>query len=152
MDDRLALFSKSSLFEMLSNQELQLLSHLAHERDCAPGEVIVQEGQLGDSLFIIAEGDVEVSRTSPGVGEQLLARMGPLDVFGEMGLIEKESRSATVKAKGAAKLLWLSVEDLTAFRAAFPNGYTLLVINLARLLAKRLRATTDQLAQVLRTR
>lgn len=152
MDDKLALLSQSPLFEMLSNQELSLVAHLAHTRECQPGEVVVQEGQLGDCLFVITQGEVEVSRTLKEGGEQPLARIRPFDVFGEMGLLEKDSRSATVKACDAAHLLWLSADDLTAFRSAFPNGYTLLVINLARLLAQRLRLTTDQLAQALRSR
>ena len=58
--DRVALLSGSPLFEMLSNQELDAVCALLLPRDIAAGGVIFAEGALGDGLYLIASGEVEV--------------------------------------------------------------------------------------------
>ncbi|MEK7705240.1 MAG: cyclic nucleotide-binding domain-containing protein [Myxococcota bacterium] len=68
--------------------------------------VIIQEGQSGDSFFILAEGDVQVSRTVAD-RSMTLAQLHPGAVFGEMALISKAPRTATVTALGDCELLEL---------------------------------------------
>ncbi len=68
------------------------------------GEVIIQQGESGDCMFVIQEGNAEVYH-SEGDKELLLAVMGSEDIFGEMALFEKSVRSATVRAKGDVRVL-----------------------------------------------
>lgn len=131
---------RSPLFEMLSQPELQLLAELSRERRLAAREVVFEEGDLGDALFVIGAGELEVVR-----GEQVLATLRAPQFFGEMSLVDKEYRSATVRAKTDAVLLQLTAENLTTFRKNFRDGFTFVVVNIARVLSARLRDTNDRL-------
>src|SRR5215475_184580 len=62
-----------------------------------PNETIFREGDWGDSLYIIVDGEVEITRDVPGRGNMTLARLGSGECFGEMGLVRQMPRSATVR-------------------------------------------------------
>ena len=68
------------------------------------GEVIIRKGETGDCLYVIQKGKVEVIDGLDG-SEVKLAELGETEFFGEMGLFEKDVRSATVKAIGETKVL-----------------------------------------------
>jgi CRP-like cAMP-binding protein len=143
--EKLAILSRSPLFEMLSNQELEYVADLSRPRRFSAGQVIFEEGELGDSLYVIVSGEMEVHRRDAQGGQQVLTRLGPPDFFGEMSLIDKEYRSATVKAKTDAELLQLTAENLTTFRKQHRDGFTFVVINIARVLSARLREANARL-------
>jgi CRP/FNR family transcriptional regulator, cyclic AMP receptor protein len=136
--DKLAAIASSPLFEMLSREELEHLAELCQEQPCAPGEVLFEEGQPGDSLFLIVRGQVEVLGRE-GASPRSLAVLGPSEFFGEMSLIDKDHRSATLRAKTDAQLLRFTLQGLTTFRESHPEGFTFIVINIARTLSARLR-------------
>ena len=68
------------------------------------GEVIVRQGDVGDCMYVIQSGKVEVIREHGGK-EIRLAQLGEGDFFGEMALFEKDVRSATVRTLGDARVL-----------------------------------------------
>lgn len=68
------------------------------------GEVIIRQGEPGDCLYVIQKGKVEVIDES-GDTEIRLAELGETEFFGEMGLFEKDVRSATVRSIGDTKVL-----------------------------------------------
>ncbi|HVE87347.1 MAG TPA: cyclic nucleotide-binding domain-containing protein [Myxococcales bacterium] len=137
--EKLAVLSRSPLFEMLSNQELEYVADLSRPRKFTAGQVVFEEGELGDSLYVIVSGEVEVLRRDASGDQQLLTRLGPPEFFGEMSLIDKEYRSATVRARVDSELLQLTAENLTTFRKQHRDGFTFVVINIARVLSARLR-------------
>jgi CRP-like cAMP-binding protein len=132
------------LFDLLSPAELHVLADLARDRRFAPGERIVGEGELGDSLYVLADGEVAVSRHEGAAAP--LAVLGPPEAFGEMSLVDREHRSATVTARTEVRALQLTAEAFTTFRKHSRDGFTLVVINIARLLSSRLRETSAKLA------
>lgn len=144
--EKLAVIAASPLFEMLSPVELDRLAELARTRQCAPGEVIFAEGELGDSLFVVVEGQVEVVREGADGAPQALAVLSHPEFFGEMGLIDKDYRSATVRARTQAHLLQLTSGDLRVFRQHHAEGFTFVVVNIARSLAARLREANARLS------
>ncbi len=137
--EKLAVLSRSPLFEMLSNQELEYVADLSRPRKFTAGQVVFEEGELGDSLYVIVSGEVEVLRRDEKGNPQLLTQLGPPEFFGEMSLIDKEYRSATVRARTDSELLQLTAENLTTFRKQHRDGFTFVVINIARVLSARLR-------------
>lgn len=143
--EKVDVLQRSRLFEMLSNDELEMLASLCQTRSYEPSEVVFEEGDVGDGLFILVEGEVEVFRRSDS-GEKRLAVLQVPEFFGEMSVIDKEYRSATVRARTATRLLFLSVENLLSFRRVFRDGFTFIVINIARVLSHRLRETNTRLA------
>src|SRR5579872_693816 len=97
--EKLDVLQKSPLFEMLSQAELELLAELSRPRRYSGGEVVFEEGDLGDSLFVLMNGEVDVLHKDVKGDAQVLATLQPPEFFGEMSLIDKEFRSATVRAK-----------------------------------------------------
>jgi len=68
------------------------------------GETVIRQGEVGDCLYVIQEGKVEVFNEKGG-REIKIAELGNTEFFGEMGLFEKDVRSCTVRAAGEAKIL-----------------------------------------------
>ncbi len=141
---KLAVVSSSPLFDMLSNKELEEVASVSKPLHFDAGQVVFEEGELGDSLYVIVNGDVEVVQRI-GTRAQVIAELSPPEFFGEMSLIDKEYRSATVRAKSEAELLKISSEDLTSFRQQNPAGFTMIVLNIARVLSARLRVANQRI-------
>jgi len=85
-----------------------------------PGQVIFREGDRGDWLYVVTEGEVEVLKTVPGRGEQPLRRLGVGDCFGEIALVSDMARSATVRAVSATNVLAVDREAFQAMFASLP--------------------------------
>lgn len=145
--DKLAAIASSPLCEMLSREELEQLTELAQVHDCSAGETLFEEGQPADGLYVIARGQVEVL-CRDGLHVRPVAVLDPPEFFGEMSIIDKEVRSATLRARTDATLLRLSTEGLARFRETHRDGFTFLVINIARGLSTRLRETNARLVRL----
>src|SRR5580692_11593232 len=133
--NKVEVLSRSPLFEMLSTPELEFVADLSRPRRFAVGEIVFEEGELGDSLFVIVEGEAEVLRKNDEGQLKVLTTLKAPSFFGEMSLIDKEYRSASVRAKSEA-----------LFRNQYRDGFTFLVINIARVLSGRLRDANTRLA------
>ncbi len=144
--DKVSILSGSPLFEMLSNEELDYVADLSRPKTVSAGQVIFEEGELGDAVYVIANGEAEVVRRDAGGKAVTIATLGQGQFFGEMSLIDKEYRSATVKAKTDCTLLHLTAENLTTFRKQHRDGFTFVIINIARMLSARLREANTRLA------
>jgi len=107
------------------------------------GDAIVRQGELGDCMYVVQSGEVEVVQTTSG-GEQRLAVLGTGDFFGEMAVFEKEVRSATVRAHGEARAL--KVDKRTLLRRIKEDP--LLAVNLLQTLSHRIRELNAQLADL----
>ncbi|WP_300337429.1 cyclic nucleotide-binding domain-containing protein [Accumulibacter sp.] len=131
------------LFGGVDDQAIAAIMPLLREVNFAAGEPIVREGEDGDSLFVICSGSVEVLKASAaedGVFEECIAVLKVGDVFGEMELLDTQSRSATVRALEPVSALALSNGDLFRIYESDLPTFTLIVLNLARELSRRLRS------------
>lgn len=145
--EKLSLLQSSPLFADLHTEEIELLCDLCQSLTYAAGEVIVLEGEVGDSVYIVESGEACALRVDSEGQEQPVAVFRRGQFFGEMSVIERSTRSATVKANTECRILTLSSDDLYSFARIFMNGFTLVVINVSRTLSERLRATTGHLLQ-----
>jgi CRP-like cAMP-binding protein len=93
-DPSLDLLRGVPLFAKADDGFLGRLAGEFMERTYAPGELIAEEGESGKTFIVIEAGEVDVI-----VHGQTVGRLGPGDAFGEMALIDKSARSATVKAE-----------------------------------------------------
>ncbi len=137
--------SRSPVFEMLSPAELAALAKLCRSVSWRAGEVVFREGDPGASLFVLTAGEVEVLSQHRGV-DKVMAVLAAPAAFGEMALLDREARSATVRTRTEAEALELTAEAFTAFRKRSRDGFTFVVINVARILSSRLRETSQRLA------
>ncbi len=107
------------------------------------GEYIVRQGEVGDCMFLVLSGELEVIRRSGG-REFVIAMLNEGDFFGEMALVERENRSASVRAVGRAVLLKLDKETFLQRVQEEPVlAYQLLVQ-----LSRRLRDMDERLASL----
>jgi len=105
------------------------------------GEVIVRQGEIGDQMFVVQAGKVEVVLEG-GSQEERLSVLGDREFFGEMALFDREARSATVRALGEARVLTVDKRTLLKRLKEDP----LLAYNLLQLMSTRVRDLNDQLA------
>jgi len=105
------------------------------------GQVIVQQGEAGDCMYVVQSGQVEVVQRTKGE-EQILAVLDTGDFFGEMAVFERELRSATVRARGEARVL--KVDKKTLLRRIKEDP--LLAVNLLQTLSHRIRDLNAALA------
>jgi cAMP-dependent protein kinase regulator len=115
------------LFKDVPEDELAQIAGFAQEVMVDGGRELVREGDFSYEFMLIEEGEAEVSRH----GEHL-ADLGPGDFFGEMGLLEKTLRNATVTAKTPMKLVTLTGWDLKRMERHIPEA------------TERVRATLEE--------
>jgi putative ABC transport system ATP-binding protein len=109
-ESRIAEFLKSvEPFSALNPAILTRIAETATLRHFEPGEVIIREGEAGDELFLISEGEVEVLRDDHEV-----ARLGPAEFFGEVSVISGEPRNATVIATAPVDAYVVEKDELDA--------------------------------------
>jgi hypothetical protein len=101
------LFLKSApVFARLSGEDLAPLARIAELDSFSPGQKVFAEGELGDALFVIVRGKVEIQR-----GGHAVATLGPGEAFGEMAVLDEVPRSATATAAEETELLRIDSEE-----------------------------------------
>lgn len=113
-DFRVGIHAKQNLFreQKLSSLEINFLATLSKEQRLAPGEVLFREGDAGESLYVVLDGQVRISKNLPGAGEEALAIMSRGDYFGEMALIDKKPRSADALAHDQGAVVLAIASDV----------------------------------------
>ena len=123
----------------LSTRELRLLATFSSEEMFKTGQKIFAEGEQGDKLYIILDGEVRISKFIPGAGEEALAILERGDFFGEMALIDNSPRSADAIAHTDVTVLPVESRLLTDILSRdVDSSYQFLYI-LWKILSRRLR-------------
>ena len=123
-----------SLFGGLMDAQLERLIERIRIEEFASGSALMREGEKGDRMYCLVSGEVEIRREG-----RVLARLGAGETLGEMELIDMQPRSATVIALGDCLAYGLSLKDILALQREDLQAFTLVVMNLARDLSRRLR-------------
>ncbi|MEJ2090653.1 MAG: cyclic nucleotide-binding domain-containing protein [Syntrophobacterales bacterium] len=155
MED-LAAYKKIFIFQDLDEEELQQILHLAKPCFFATNSIIIKEGESGDSMYIMGEGEVEITKRLTMVIDQDLPkekRMIRLKAedgvsFGEMALLENDVRSATVTALTDCHLLELNREDFLRFIQEHSVTGCKILLRLAQLLSHFLRKTDQDVVKL----
>ncbi len=123
------------LFSGLLAEQLQALEQTANMRAFKADDVIFQEGDPGDGIYIVLEGRVQVSTRVSETERRVLTRVEPGDFFGEMAILDDRPRSATALAEAETKVCFLHRDDLVRILERSPK----LAIGLLREFSLRLR-------------
>jgi CRP-like cAMP-binding protein len=134
------------LFGALSDEFLEHLVTTLTVIRILPGDTIFREGDAAREMYVVLDGEMEVLKKSRRGRETRVAILGPNDGFGEMSIIDMQPRSATVRALGPTRLLKITTEEMDALYRHDLKSYTLIVLNIARDLSRRLRVTDGLLA------
>jgi CRP/FNR family cyclic AMP-dependent transcriptional regulator len=130
------------LFKNLDDKQMELIRGLLREETYETNERIVEEGKVGESLFIIFAGKVRVSREFDRE-PFILTELGPYDFFGEMSLIDDFPTSATVETLVETTLLKMTRDDFKAIISTSTELSSRLWESLARSLTMKIRKTGD---------
>jgi CRP-like cAMP-binding protein len=130
----------------LSANELRLLAIYSREERFEANALIFAEGESGDSLYTVVDGEVRISRRMAGMGEEALTILGRGEVFGEMALVDDKPRSADARAhiQGCTvfKVDRQRLEEVLDMDPAAARQFLTL---LCSLMCRRVRAMNDRL-------
>jgi CRP/FNR family transcriptional regulator, cyclic AMP receptor protein len=137
------------LFGALTDEVLQHLATSLEVMSPTPGTFLFREGEPAREMFVVLAGEVEVLKRSRRQTETRVALLGPGDWFGEMSIVDVQPRSASVRALAPSRLLRISAADLDALYRYDLKAYSLIVLNLARELSRRLRVADGIIADLI---
>lgn len=135
---------QTPLFSGLDDEAATSLGSSLSETRFRRGEVLFREGDTGDRLYVMTDGKVKLGRTSPDGRENLLAILGPGQMFGELSLFDPGPRSATATAVTDGALRTLGHDELLSWLTDRPS----VAEGLLHQLAARLRRTNDVVADL----
>lgn len=140
------------IFGALERPALELIAAHLQRRILEASCLVLAEGAGAREMYVVESGGVEVRihRDPDDEDDLVVATLGPGDCFGEMSLLDIQPRSATVRTVGETSLLVLGYRELLEFRRRDPDAFILLVLNLAREVSRRLRASERHLIDLLR--
>jgi CRP-like cAMP-binding protein len=127
-----------SLFVELTPAELAIVDALLHEREYLAGEVIFDQGEEGQAIYIVLAGEVLISRQAEG-GEAEIARLGVGTFFGELALLDNAPRMAQARAATPCKLAVFFRDDFLGLLDTHGRIASKIARQLARHIGRRLR-------------
>lgn len=130
-DAKVDLIRGLPLFEHCSKRDLRRIAALADEREVEPGTELIREGEPGDEFYVVVDGEVDVRRK-----RRLVSRLGAGSFVGEIALLSRSPRTATVIAATPLRVLAISGSDFVELLDTLPE----LWLKVARTLADRVDA------------
>src|SRR6201746_240313 len=123
------------MFADLGADELQRISSLCHTRQLARGETLFQKGDAGDALFGVRRGQIRIETGASDGSRLTLNFLGPGDLFGEVAVLDGQSRTADAAAGAPPQLFVRRREDFLSFLEREPR----VAVKLIMLLCRRIR-------------
>ena len=138
MSKQRAALEGSALFQGMTGYQIRKTILISELREFPDGELLVQQGTLGSSMFLVVSGQLEVVRRDSADAERHIAILGPGDVFGEVGFVHATQRTADVRTRGPVSVLRFDHERLEKDLVFFPHIMAKLNFNISGILGKRL--------------
>ncbi|MBI9093719.1 MAG: cyclic nucleotide-binding domain-containing protein [Sphaerochaeta sp.] len=145
-----AFLCKHSMFGGLTDTELMIIHDYLDENTYAKGTCILKQGEPNNSVYFIVEGEVSIQK-HPNENEdqeRVIATLHAGDSFGEMELIDIQPCAASAICLTETTIITLSNKDLYKLSTTHLKTYTMLILNLARDISRRLRSTDNLLSLV----
>ncbi len=127
-----------SIFSQTADEVLAEIASILKEQTVQAGETIVRKGDIGNSLYIIVEGQVRVHD-----GDHTLTHLHDRDIFGELAVLDSEPRSATITATVETQLFCLDQESLYELMVTRVE----VIYGIMRVLCQRVRQQNQKLVQ-----
>ena len=145
LSERIFHLKKIAIFAGLYVGELAAIGSIAEEIAYSAGEVVMKEGESGETMYLIIEGDVTVSKEGKkGKGPSVeLDRISAGDYFGEMALFEEAPRSATIRTIGPSRFLVLHKRAFTEM----VHEYPLIALRICKALSERIRRLHEKVKE-----
>jgi CRP/FNR family cyclic AMP-dependent transcriptional regulator len=138
-----------AIFHDLDDDELAQLADVCRVEKFVSGEYVFREGETGNRLYLIVEGEVRISRNVPGSGEEALAVLKPGAIFGEMSVFDRSERSTDAISNGGTTTYTIGRTDFEMLLDLDRELAFKVLWSCVRLLSFRLRNTNDSLRSFL---
>ncbi|MBR9985612.1 MAG: cyclic nucleotide-binding domain-containing protein [Desulfosarcina sp.] len=135
LTDKILYLKNIEIFADLSVNELAAVASVTEEAAFDEMEMVFREGDIGDTLFLVLQGEVAVIKDCNAEREFELDSIGPGDYFGEMALFGDDRRSATIRVKKNARFLTLNKQELQEIVREYPQ----IALHVCRVLSMRIR-------------
>ncbi len=145
LDDLLGSF----LFKEMTEDEIGVLAGLFSEKRMDEGVTVFVENMPGESLYLVKQGAVKISKMLAEGEERILVVLGPEDVFGEMAILDGAPRSATARVAETALLLSIKKVDFENLCETNPRLGLKLMRNIIRVFSKRVRENNEEYREML---
>jgi CRP-like cAMP-binding protein len=122
------------LFNDLYDDEIDIVLKECNVLQLSPGEKVFNEGDVGEDIYLILRGKVNIVK-----GEILIAELQKADLFGEMIIVYEGTRSTSAFAQTHTDLLIVNYQSVMKMYDKNPRAMSIMMLNLARLLAERLK-------------
>lgn len=147
LSPRMQRLQNTALFSSLTPLELRIVDALLHERHYLPGEVIFDEGEEGQALYLVLAGRVAIAR-GQGSAQQLVAELEPGAFLGDLALLDDSPRNAQARAIAPCEMaVFFRADFMGLMETDAVIGYKI-SLALARHIGHRLRAWMDGRSQV----
>lgn len=140
--EEMELLRNLPLFSQVEPSKLKLIAFTSERLLYKPGEALCVQGEMGDSAYVIIDGEAEVVLETDR-GSIVISRLGKNDIAGEIAVLCDVPRTATVRAVTTVDALCISKEQFHSLLQEFPQ----ISLDLLRELARRLELTTAQLRE-----
>jgi len=154
----IAFLQKIYIFQDLNDEEIEHITRILTPRDFQADETIMKEGEAGESMYVIAAGEVSITKALTmrfGKGdyretEKTMSKLAARDyaVFGEMALITEDVRSATIVALTDCTLYEIKRDDFMSLARGEPELGFKIMLRLSELLSKRLKKTGEDVIRL----
>lgn len=149
MDKKLyrKILAMAPLFRALSPDELSQIVGISKVLRVRSGVTVVEEGDVASAMYVLVEGTAEVNKDLPGGDTTRLALLKAPTVFGEMALIDRHPRSATVATTSDAVLFQIDLESFNELRSAYQPAAFKVLRAVAPLMCERLRGINEKVGE-----
>ena len=140
-----------SFFNRFNEEELSIIAQYINILEIEPGQVLFKEGEQGDCVYFIVDGELDVIKESVsgsrvGIDMVVISKLSRGRSIGEMSIIDNIPRSATVKARTEAALVTLTSSGFDSICKDYPNIGIRILKGISRILSMNLRQTSSRLA------
>jgi CRP-like cAMP-binding protein len=146
LDPRLKVVGATAIFRDCNRQELEILKLYLHERHYLAGEIVFDEGEVGEGVYIVISGKFSATRKGM-LKKKKLGEILPGECFGEIALLEATPRLATVVAEEASVVLAMFRPELERLAEARPRLGFKVAVQVAQLVAHRIRNLIEGTAE-----
>jgi CRP/FNR family cyclic AMP-dependent transcriptional regulator len=146
------LVSKSQFFAEFSQEDISILSGYMEVYRAQPGEILIREGDAGDFMLLIVEGEIDILKKDQRGGQQHMTSAGPGMTLGEMSMIDGEPRFATCMASKSTTFAVLTRDNMAKIILDHQSLGSKILVKMVTMLSLRLRQTSARLLRVMEER
>jgi CRP/FNR family transcriptional regulator len=141
--EKIVFLQKAPIFEQMTSRQLKVLSEVTEEENFAPQETVFAEGSIGDRMYIIIAGQVEILKSVEGRGGTMesLAVLEKREIFGEMAILDDDPRSAAAVVREPARLLSIRKANVRELIHDYPD----IAFGIFKVLSGRIREANRQI-------